>query len=1111
MPGRWAGARRGDPLPADGGGGPGGAPHLPPARRGRSPTRASSRCASTTTAPVTPPGSRTTRTGSRPGWPAWRRPASYLLDLGAPDVSAVGMRLGATLAALPGRRVRAVPLAGPVGPVPERPHVPARGRGAVRPRRGRRPGARRRSPAHPRLPVRRRDGVRDEDRRPRQAPGRPPARRPGAAAVPRPTGRLPRASRRGSGSSRARSRSGPRRRRTSCSTARPATATSRRRRSPPSWTGWWPAATRSGSRSRRPRSERPRWRSGGPRVARWSASARCGSAPLGLYGVVDEPVAPTPPAPWVVLVNVAAEHHIGPGPALGRVGPALGGRRLPGHPDRPDRRRRQPRPPGAGRGRDVRPGVDRRHARGRADPVRRRRSGGRGRPLLRLLLGVRGRDVGEGRRGLRGQPAGHALSRPRRAPTSTPRSAARASCPAAPGRGAGPAAPDPRRRDLADLPPGRGLARARSGSCAAWSSAGTAVDVIACRDDGQHFTEVLFWRPFLARLRRNPRFRFEQRRALRPLAAEPGRPAGRPSSAPRSSWRRTPPCPPRPRRRRRDQPARPRPGDVPPARAARRRAHLPGDQLLRRLPDRAGRRRRAASRRRCWPGTAAVDFEVDQWTFFKPAPEDLLAALRARPARDAALPVPGRADRRPGWPRARSVMPEVDSFYLPDVVATDYRHHHVKSSLVVEAIDLDAKVFRYFHNAGYFELSGEDFDGLFGLERRALPPYVELVRFDAGPALSGPALRERRPRAARRLPRPGARPTTRSQRFLAALEADLPRLLDGRPRPTTTRTRSTTRGWRAPRSSCWPATSRWLLGEEGEKAAAALDDVVGGTKMLLFRLARRRAFDVAGVIGPMADGWETADRPSSTVWSPRPRATRPGVRAGHPRAGSGRGPVGHEWVAHVRGRRPGRRDPRDRRDRHGLGRAGQRRGRRVRPLDVRAPVGGRRPARCAAGDNEVRVVVHPLTELLDELPRKPRARWRTMVVDEPRLRWVRTQVLGRAPGFAPGPAGGRAVPADRAGHRGRSGTAKPARGDLVAAHPRHPEPRRARARSRTGRRTRWTSGSTASRSSSAAWCGRPATSPPSTGRWRWASTWSGSAASRRTRATTSTGAATSSG
>jgi alpha-beta hydrolase superfamily lysophospholipase len=39
---------------------------------------------------------------------------------------------------------------------------------------------------------------------------------------------------------------------------------------------------------------------------------------------------------------------------------------------------------------------------------------------------------------------------------------------------------------------------------------GTAVHVSACRDDAQHFTEVLFWRPFLARLRKDPRFRFEQ-------------------------------------------------------------------------------------------------------------------------------------------------------------------------------------------------------------------------------------------------------------------------------------------------------------------------------------------------------------------------------------------------------------------------------------------------------------------------------------------------------------------------------------------------------------------------------------------------------------------------
>jgi hypothetical protein len=37
---------------------------------------------------------------------------------------------------------------------------------------------------------------------------------------------------------------------------------------------------------------------------------------------------------------------------------------------------------------------------------------------------------------------------------------------------------------------------------------GTAVEVVACRDDAQHFTEVYFWRPLFWLMRRNPRFRF---------------------------------------------------------------------------------------------------------------------------------------------------------------------------------------------------------------------------------------------------------------------------------------------------------------------------------------------------------------------------------------------------------------------------------------------------------------------------------------------------------------------------------------------------------------------------------------------------------------------------
>jgi hypothetical protein len=252
-------------------------------------------------------------------------------------------------------------------------------------------------------------------------------------------------------------------------------------------------------------------------------------------------------------------------------------------------------------------------------------------------------------------------------------------------------------------------------------------------------------------------------------------------------------------------------------------------------------------------GCAAVDFEVDQWTFFKPAPEDLVTLYgldlhEMQPYRSIPEQTAARLEI------GQTTMPEVDSFWLPDVVATDYRTNHVKSSIVIEAIDLEAKVLRYFHNAGYFELSGEDYDGLFGPQ--ALPPYVELVRFGVGEPLTGDALRgaARDLLAAYLARRPEGNPF---DRFLAALEADLPRLLEGDEADYHAY------AFHNPRMAgasfeLLASHVRWLLGEEGEKAAAALDDVVGGTKMLLFRLARRRTFDVAGVVGPMAEGWQSA-------------------------------------------------------------------------------------------------------------------------------------------------------------------------------------------------------------------------------------------------------------
>ena len=255
-------------------------------------------------------------------------------------------------------------------------------------------------------------------------------------------------------------------------------------------------------------------------------------------------------------------------------------------------------------------------------------------------------------------------------------------------------------------------------------------------------------------------------------------------------------------------------------------------------------------------GAAAVDLELDQWTFFKPTSAELLR-LYGIDVHEV-QPYRGLLDLAVTRLAAgQTVMPEVDSFWLPDVASTAYRTEHVKSTIVVEAVDADARVLRYFHNAGYFELSGEDFDGVFAPPQGdRLPTYVELVRFGARPAPTGPALRgQARALLREHLDhRPADDPV---ERWGAALEEALPGLLAGSAADYHQYAFHNPRMLGA--SMELLATHvRWLLGDEAEKAAALLDDVVGGSKMLLFRLARQRAFDVAGIVGPMAGAYADA-------------------------------------------------------------------------------------------------------------------------------------------------------------------------------------------------------------------------------------------------------------
>jgi hypothetical protein len=176
-----------------------------------------------------------------------------------------------------------------------------------------------------------------------------------------------------------------------------------------------------------------------------------------------------------------------------------------------------------------------------------------------------------------------------------------------------------------------------------------------------------------------------------------------------------------------------------------------------------------------------MDFEGDQWTFFKPPPEDLELLFgvdihEMQPYRPLPVQIAEQIEQ------GRTLIVELDSWYLPDTASTSYRSEHVKTSVGADAIDAESETLRYFHSAGLFELSGEDYRGVFRTGREfsddVLPPYTELVRFDAGPALQGDELRRAgRELLARHLAKRSAE--NPFERFGTALERELPALLEG--------------------------------------------------------------------------------------------------------------------------------------------------------------------------------------------------------------------------------------------------------------------------------------------------------------------------------------------
>jgi hypothetical protein len=265
------------------------------------------------------------------------------------------------------------------------------------------------------------------------------------------------------------------------------------------------------------------------------------------------------------------------------------------------------------------------------------------------------------------------------------------------------------------------------------------------------------------------------------------------------------------------------------------------------------------------PFTFAAEVEGDQWTFFK-FPHADLYALYGVEVFELNVWRPLIAHIEEQLALGRPCLVEVDAFHLPDAVGTCYHAEHLKTSIGIQALEAGARRLGYFHNAGYYELEGADFAGIFHLtDPHRLPPYVEVAKLHARPPLAGRALvltslELLRSHLARR---PHDNPF---RRYASRFPADLQGLAGG---PL-----SRFHGYAfATFRQCGSAFElggaylRWLqaAGECGlEQIAAACDVIAASAKALQFMTARfvnaHRPFDPAPMLETMARAWDEAMR-----------------------------------------------------------------------------------------------------------------------------------------------------------------------------------------------------------------------------------------------------------
>jgi hypothetical protein len=269
------------------------------------------------------------------------------------------------------------------------------------------------------------------------------------------------------------------------------------------------------------------------------------------------------------------------------------------------------------------------------------------------------------------------------------------------------------------------------------------------------------------------------------------------------------------------------------------------------------------------PFTFAVDVEGDQWTFLKFPAADL-NALYDVDVIELQIWRPITAHLEEQLALGRPALVEVDAFYVPDTIGTTYKEDHVKTTIGIQALDVAAQRAGYFHNAGYHELGGADFLGVFRLEEdltdpKYLPPYVEVAKLGVRPGLR-PTLTDRA-LVARSLELLGAHLARAPldnpfDRYAARFGADLDSLA-GEPLTQFHRYAFATLRQCGAAFELGGAYLQWLQanGELGlERIATACDAIATTAKALQFKIARsvnaNRPFDPAPTLATMAAAWD---------------------------------------------------------------------------------------------------------------------------------------------------------------------------------------------------------------------------------------------------------------